>query len=414
MKFFEITRYLIIIAVVGFLPLQLFAGGESLRFWEVQSVDTMKFSRDVAREKLNDYSFNWTIDWQVRVIAETGATHVAIGTAYDAEFLPFMKRWVAAARKYGLNVWFRGNWSGWEGWFEYPIISRADHLVLTERFILNNPDLFEDGDIFTACPECENGGPGDPRHNGDVKGHRNFLVNQYEIAQKAFKKIGKDVRVGYFSMNGDVARLIMDEKTTKNLGGTVTIDHYVRTAEKLADDIKDYIKKSGGRIVLGEFGAPIPDIHGRLTLAQQAVWIENALDFIVRIEGVEGINYWTNIGSSTQLWNERGVPAPAVAVIKSFFNPPVMTGFVKNESDKPVVGASVRNNYRTAKTDVNGYFELPYLKKDKEVRLILSADGYLNKLLNVSPSEKIELVLEKEDKIFFHRLLSLIKIIFSF
>ena len=33
--------------------------------------------------------------------------------------------------------------------------------------IEKNPDLFQNGDIFTACPECENGGPGNPNHTGE-------------------------------------------------------------------------------------------------------------------------------------------------------------------------------------------------------------------------------------------------------
>src|SRR3989344_6298983 len=86
----------------------------------ITSIDTMKYSRDVAREKLNSSSFDEVIDKQVSEISATGATHIAIGTPYDDEFLPFLKRWVVAARKYNLKVWFRGNLSGWEEWFGYP------------------------------------------------------------------------------------------------------------------------------------------------------------------------------------------------------------------------------------------------------------------------------------------------------
>ncbi|MDP3888564.1 MAG: hypothetical protein Q8Q24_00825, partial [bacterium] len=94
---------------------------------EFKSIDTMKYSRDIAREKLNDPSFDKVIDTQVKNIADTGATHVAIATPYDEEFLPILKRWVSSARKYNLKVWFRGNWSGWEGWFDYPKIDRSTH-----------------------------------------------------------------------------------------------------------------------------------------------------------------------------------------------------------------------------------------------------------------------------------------------
>jgi hypothetical protein len=75
----------------------------------------MKYSRDLAREKLGNPSFDKVIDDQISRIAGTGATHVALGVPYDPEFLPIMRRWVTAIRKYNLKVWFRGNLSGWEG-----------------------------------------------------------------------------------------------------------------------------------------------------------------------------------------------------------------------------------------------------------------------------------------------------------
>src|SRR3989344_4870027 len=123
-------------------------------YWEIQSIDTMKYSRDLAREKLQDRSFLVTIDSQVKKIAETGATHVAIGTPYDEEFIPYLKAWVDSARRYNLKVWFRGNFSGWEEWFNYPKIGRAEHLLKLASFISKNPHLFGDGDLFTTCPEC--------------------------------------------------------------------------------------------------------------------------------------------------------------------------------------------------------------------------------------------------------------------
>jgi len=289
--------------------------------WEVQAIDTMKYSRDLSREKINDKGFDAIIDQQVKNIAEVGATHVAIATPYDEEFVPMLKRWVSAARKYGLKVWFRGNWSGWEKWFGYPSITREEHLKKTKDFILANADIFKDGDIFSSCPECENGGPGDPRSNGDLLGHRAFIISEYQAAKSAFQKIGKNVKADYFSMNGDVARLVMDKETTKALDGIVTIDHYVKTSERLVNDIKSLAAESGGRIVLGEFGAPIPDIHGEMTEAEQARWINGNLSALVGISSLEGVNYWVNVGGSTELWDSNGKARAAVSEIKKFYKP---------------------------------------------------------------------------------------------
>lgn len=288
--------------------------------WAVRSIDTMKYSRDIAREKAKDASFDAVIDEQVKNIADTGASHVAIATPYDEEFIPFLARWVEAARKYNLHVWFRGNFSGWEKWFDRERITRTQHLDLTTKFIVGNPTLFEDGDIFTPCPECENGGPGDPRMTGDIVGHRQFLIDSTRVGKDAFAQIDKNVEVGYHSMNYDVAMAVMDRSTTEAVGGLVAIDHYVSSTDKMIKDIEIIKERSGGKIFLGEFGAPIPDLNGKMTEDQQAEWLEHTLDLLVANKSVIGLNYWVNVGGSTQLWGEDGVPRAGVDVLTSYFS----------------------------------------------------------------------------------------------
>lgn len=288
--------------------------------WTFESIDTMKYSRDLSREKLNDKEFENVIDQQIKDIASTGATHVAIATPYDEEFFPILKKWVDSARKYKLNVWFRGNFSGWEGWFDYGKITQEEHIKLTDEFILKHKEIFQDGDVFSACPECENGGGGDPRAVGRVEEYRKFLVNEYLVTKNAFNKINKKVASNYYSMNLDVAKLVMDHPTTKALDGLVTIDHYVKTPEELNSDINDIAKKSGGKVVLGEFGAPIPDINGNLSEAEQAVWIEKALFLLKNNKNLIGVNYWVNVGGSTQLWTENNIEKQAVSVIRSTYS----------------------------------------------------------------------------------------------
>ena len=325
------------------------------RFFQIQSIDTMKFSRDIAREKLKDLTYDSQIEIQLKNIAGTGATHVALGTPYDEEFLPFLQRWVKAARNNGLNVWFRGNFSGWEKWFDYEKISREEHIGKTKEFIINHPDLFADGDIFTSCPECENGGPGDPRMTGDAKEFKKFLINEYQVAKESFQSIGKNVAANYFSMNGDVARLIMDKETTKALDGNVTIDHYVSSSDRLANDVKDYAQRSKGKVILGEFGAPIPDLHGKLSEKEQADWIDQALKKLIEIPEVVGINYWTNMASSTELWNKDYTPRQAVEVLEKYFNPINISGMINDNFGKPLKEVTVKSKHRTIVVGDNNY-----------------------------------------------------------
>lgn len=320
MKQIYLFTILGLIFAVALAAMMLFPKQEKFSpIWEIRSVDTVKYSRDNSWEMLNKPEYDEIIDKQVADIAGLGVSHIAIATPYDEQFVPYLKRWVEKARKHKLKVWFRGNFSGWEKWFNYEKISREEHKKLLEQFIVNNPNLFEDGDIFTSCPECENGGPGDPRFTTDVSGHRQFLIEEYQISQNSFQQINKKVIPGYYSMNYDVAKLIMDNKTTQALGGIVAIDHYVADPKKLLEDSKQIAQTSGGRVVLGEFGAPIPDINGAMNEAQQAQWINEAFEEIKKAPEIVGVNYWVNIGGSTKLWDEDGKRRQAADVVRNFF-----------------------------------------------------------------------------------------------
>lgn len=356
-----IAIFLFCLVLSGFVqPLDVQAQTNISPFWSVQSIDTMKYSRDVAREKLTDSGFDLTIDTQVKNIAATGATHVSIATPYDDEFIPILFRWVSAARKYQLKVWFRGNFSGWEGWFGYSKITREDHLAKTRRFITQNYDLFRSGDIFTPCPECENGGPGDPRMTGDVSGFREFMITQYQLTQELFTQKKLQIITNYASMNGDVAGLIMDKPTTEAMGGIVVVDHYVATVDKLITDLKRYAEKSGGQVVLGEFGVPIPDIHGRMTADQQAEWLDEALLRLTQTPEVVGLNYWANIGSSTALWTGDNQPLPAALVLARYYSPRQIKISLKDELDRPIKDIFAFYGSRQFLSDSKGVILLPY------------------------------------------------------
>lgn len=398
----------IIIVLAFFVVINVNSEDKELSIWEFKSVDTMKYSRDLSREKLNDTSFDVIINEQVEAIAKTGATHVSIATPYDEEFYPILERWVKAARKNNLNVWFRGNWSGWEGWFDYKKITREEHIEKTQNFITTHPDLFADGDVFTACPECENGGPGDPRLKGDVEEHRQFMIDEYGVTKSAFKQINKNVRSNFNSMNGDVAKLVMNKETTKAMDGIVTIDHYVATPEKLTSDIKALSVSSGGKIVLGEFGAPIPDIHGQMTEDQQAEWIDKALYRVaVNTPQVIGVNYWTNTGSSTELWKKDGTAKKAVETLTSYYNAPVIQVNVKNEANMDIKNAKLILEGDEYISDENGIFYIPYLKHFNLMKI--SANGYFPQNQQVSDDARITVLLKKENENILFKLLKSIR-----
>lgn len=391
-----------------FLDISVFAK-ESTSYWDIQSVDTMKLSRDLAREKLKDSNFEIVIREQVKKIAEVGATHIALGTPYDEEFLPFLRRWVKEARKNKLNVWFRGNFSGWEGWFGYPRIKAQEHLQKTREFILNNPDLFIEGDIFTACTECENGSLGDPRETKDVSGFREFIVSLNDTASWAFRSIGKNVSTNFFSMNLDVAFLVMDKETTKALGGIVVIDHYVKDPEKLLEDVRKISEKTNSKVVLGEFGAPIPDIHGDMTDLEQSEWVAKALALLSKEEVLLGLNYWVATSGTTSLWNEDGSQRPVVAVLKSYFSPNLLSGRVVDEKGNYLQEAKISVGTKKILSDRQGEFSIP--KVPSLTNILVEKEGY--ELVNIPLNNfSGEIILPKSKKNLFFKIRKYINEIF--
>jgi hypothetical protein len=338
-------------------------------FWQIQSIDTMKYSRDRARDR----GFDNQIPLLVSKVVSLHPTHIAINTPYDAEFMPVLRIWVQAARQQGLKVWFRGNFSGWEGWFGYPkFTDPAIHHRLTRDFILSNADLFSDGDLFTPAPEPENGGFGDPRKSLGIKTNfESFLTTSYANCTQAFLAISQSVRCGLFSVNGDVAKII-SPATIAATGNVLVIDHYVKSPQVLISDIQFLYSKHRVPIILGEVGLPIPNIHGPLDDQAQADLIQSFFLFISREKNVTGINYWTAFDGSTALFKEDLSIKPAGMVVSSFYNPLLVSGIVKSPLGKPVTGAKINGLYYT---DENGYFSFPAISTP--VKLIIEKPGYV-------------------------------------
>ena len=380
--------------------------------WSFQSIDTMKVSRDRSRGLMENPNKEKIINQEVENVAKTGATHIGIATPYDEEFLPILRLWVQAARRNNLHVWYRGNFSGWEEWFGYAKIDRDTHIAKTREFILTNPDLFEDGDIFTSCPECENGEDVPYSPSPQLSSYKDFLLEEYNVTKESFRKIHKDIPANYYSMNYDIAMAMMDKETTAAFDGVVAIDHYVASPDELAADITKLAEHSGGKIVLGEFGAPIPDINGDMTELEQKQWLAQAMENLAQLPELEGVNYWATVEASTSLWNLDGSERLALSVLRDFYRSQVVKGRVLDPEGKPIASVVVTSGAYEISTDKEGYFHLPFLPIGQGVSL--SYPSYKTKYVAVDTLyDMMQFSLEKEPNAFYS-LISWLKTIFSF
>lgn len=265
----------------------------------IRSVDTMKLSRDGARNP----STLFEADDIARIAAGANCSHLAIATPYDDEFVPVLTKWVDAARKHNLKVWFRGNFAGWEGWFDKPKMTDPKaHHALTADFIKRHGALFADDDIFTPNPEANENGPlKDPRTSPQAKeAFGEFLVESYRTTTRAFEaNVTRRVRPGYFSVNGDVAK-ILGKDVVSQTGNVIVIDHEVATPEQYRRDIRELSDMYRVPVVIGELGAPIEGIHmkqgERMSDAQQAQTIDGYMKVIFdERQRIGGVNYWVLI-----------------------------------------------------------------------------------------------------------------------
>lgn len=358
-----------------------------------QCIDTMKVSRDKARSLAADPQKETIIRNQVQTIASLGANCIAIGTPYDEEFLPTLRLWVKEARNARLHIWFRGNWSAWEGWFDREKKQTTEeHINQTVFFILMHPELFSDGDIFSPNVEPENGAPFSPIDT-DEKKHdfKNYLIKEQLEVKRAFTLIKKSVITSWVSLSGGVAKSALDDKTIAALNYTVTLDHYVKSPEGIAEYIAYFNNQYHTRLVFGEFGAPIPDINGEMSNQEQASFVKKLFtELFTYRDLIDGVNYWTLSESSTALLDDDGTAKPVVDVIKEYYMPGSIEIAATDVKGKPLEGVTVTTQDKTIalKTDKLGKTQMIVPQGTYQITLINKQGVKLRTVVTVKEKEQ--------------------------
>ncbi len=303
--------------------------------WAIQSVDVMKYSKDVVCNQPSQA----TIDNMVQKAVDLGANYVAVSSYYDnpscGSSLTLTQKWVSSIRSHGLKVWFRMKDLKFEGDYSQAKTFNPDgmrHQKLMVDWIANN-NLVQNGDIFTPNAEPQNGGingvtwcgsPANCQFTG--KDDFNIWLKQVQtLSDLAFKAKGlASVKVGYYGFDGFVAAGLGNPDwqgqsqlyaSTIAMMGNVAIDHYPETiGHTLAQDLPTIKQAIGATtpIIISEYGS--------ITSAPATTSITSFMTAAAAEPNIQGFNYWTLGPSGNEaLINSDFTNRPGFDVVKSFY-----------------------------------------------------------------------------------------------
>lgn len=297
--------------------------------WKFNSIDEQVVTKSDA---WNQDATKRNLEFD-QLTAITGITHVAIAVPY--ENLTKYTSYVAGARAKGLKVFHRSHWNSWEGDNSIPVgLSRQDYLEDTYRFIVANPTLFAEGDLFGMCVEPNNANdngnytfrtPENAGGNFTISKFNEFCKDQVKYANAAFAAIGLERKIYTFPISPSVSLLNLGGQswtaTSGNndglgnsdfityFGGYCSIDHYeadaIRTASEYDTAYNNDLDKwalgfPGCKLFIGEFG-----YHTTTSVAdgEQLGVFDKCLTSIRSKNFIVGFNAWVHMASTTaSLW----------------------------------------------------------------------------------------------------------------
>jgi hypothetical protein len=303
--------------------------------WSFRSIDNMHATRDFV-------CWQQSASYIAQVAAAdrgTNANFASIATPYDApgnyhqctprDPIAYEQTWSRALHSQGLHVWFRQTWFNWEGSYNAPkltatttpairlgtataVLSGTDttsYLAKTYHFILDHPQLYANGDVFTPEAEPQNGGI--TNSYGHYTGSLQFadwptlnrwMRDSMTVDTAAFRSLGKSVTVGYWGLPCSNYRYNgsdnIDASTIAQMGVYVT-DCYFRNPQDMVNGLNVVHNSYHVPVVVGEWGE-IWDRGAQPTTSQVTTSVMNAL---TGLPYVRGLNYWESIGG----WGGEGL-----------------------------------------------------------------------------------------------------------
>ncbi len=287
--------------------------------WKLQSVDTMKWSKDTMRGQKTESE----ILSLVKKDKKLGLTHMTVDCPYDdySDYDPviesgYKEKWLNNIRANNMNVWHRQHFNEWEGDYDFQKItprttpSRAlgdaagvlagtdtsSWLYLHYNYIKTHSSEFVAGDIFSPIAEIENAGYAGATTDqfSDAMELWEFIRDLITVCNRAFADIGleDEIYIGFFGHSGYTVMNKIDEFTV-DCEKFLSIDHYVFDDTTMSSDLDTIIDYFDVPLHIGEWGN-----YQDSDETTNATLVTTIYNVFSGKTDIFGVSYWDDIGGS--------------------------------------------------------------------------------------------------------------------
>lgn len=325
--FAVLSLFLLIAGVLNFGPSRPSEAQAAVSFASLKGVDVMKFTKDTMTNQPSDQE----IQNIVNAVKGMNVTHISVSIPMDSDSdypaggkpsprtaSALAQKWADTIHGAGLKVIWRGTWSGIEGIYgfekkvgasRFPTGTAATAesdggstwLGKTYQYIVNNPNLFQVGDVWAPLPERTEGIFSDSTsfisHSGSglQTNFVNFFNDLKTVSDRAFSRLGKNgVITGMTANNYSEVVSGWMPQSLFDVNGVVAVDYYGinHSAAEMENDMRMMARTRGKAVFLQEWG---DYWNAGMSQTERTQYLNGIYSVIEKLanEGVlMGFNYW--------------------------------------------------------------------------------------------------------------------------
>lgn len=304
-------------------------------FASLKGVDVMKFTKDTMTNQPSDQE----IQNIVSAVKSMNVTHISVSIPMDSDAdypaggkpsprtsAALAQKWADTIHGAGLKVIWRGTWSGIEGIYGFPKRVGANRfptglaataetdgsntwLGKTYQYILNNPNLFQAGDVWAPLPERTEGIFSDstsflPHTSPGLQTNFvNFFNDLKTVSDRAFSRLGRTgVLTGMTANNYSEVVSGWLPQSLFDVNGIVAIDYYGinHSAAEMEYDIRNMFKTRGKPVFLQEWGDYWNSGMSQTDRAQYLTGVYSVIERLANEGVLAGFNYWGGWDNSAE------------------------------------------------------------------------------------------------------------------